>query len=398
MFLKELFIGYANIGTKAGQKPWEVALIRRLNLLALFGALNVTFALSIFLYLEYKPFYMDCIWVLLVAPLIPICNNLGKYLWSAYIFGFIGFGLFGSLNLKMGSDSFAFLLYFPLVISMVQMYGRKEMMKHMIIILVIGFASACLVLYGFRQHWLGIVFSPDVLNTIKTINLFFGLFTTLLFVITISYEGIRQEKVISNMLHEKEILLAEVFHRVKNNMNIVTSLLNLKKNASGSKEVQDALEECRNRIFSMALVHQKIYSNKSFTKLDFKDYVGDLINALRVTIDSAQALIELECEIIDLELSNAIPCGLILNELITNSFKHAIAPKQQLRIRILIKQLDKEILISYKDSGPGLRPEEAMNKDTLGLDIIRSLSSQLDAQFEFGNDNGFTFDLRFPVK
>ncbi|MBK7818499.1 MAG: hypothetical protein IPJ60_13890 [Sphingobacteriaceae bacterium] len=100
--------------------------------------------------------------------------------------------------------------------------------------------------------------APEALNNLRTINLFFGLFTTLLFVVSISYESIRQENLIKGMLNEKEVLLAEVFHRVKNNMNIITSLLNLKKNASSSPEVQDALEECRNRVFSMALVHQKI--------------------------------------------------------------------------------------------------------------------------------------------
>lgn len=398
MFLKELFNAYANIGTTVTQKPWEISLIRKLNLLALFGALNVLFALLIYVFNQYNYFLVDFLWVIMVAPIVPLCNKLGSYKCAAYFFSFIGYGLFGSLNLKMGTDSFAFLLYFPLVMSVVQMFGRKEMIKHMIIILLAGFASACVVLYGLREHWLEIPFSGEVIENIRTINLFFGLFTTLIFVITISYEGTRQEKVISNMLREKEILLAEVFHRVKNNMNIVTSLLNLKKNASSSLEVQDALEECRNRIFSMALVHQKIYSTKSFTKLDFKDYVSDLINALRVSIDGAKALIELECENIDLELSNAIPCGLIVNELITNSFKHGVKPGQQLRVRIRIMQTDKEILISYRDSGPGLPVEEAMNKNTLGLEIIRSLSEQLDGQYEFGNENGFTFDLKFPVK
>jgi two-component sensor histidine kinase len=279
----------------------------------------------------------------------------------------------------------------------VQMYGRREMMKHMVIILIIGFASACVVLYGLRLHWLEIPFNEAVAANVRTINLFFGLFTTLIFVVTISYEGNRQEALISNMLHEKEVLLAEVFHRVKNNMNIVTSLLNLKKNASTSEEVKDALEECRNRIFAMALVHQKIYSNKSFTKLDFKDYVSDLINALRGSIDAAHALIELECETIDLELSNAIPCGLILNELMTNSFKHATKPGEQLRVRIRIKQSADDIQIAYKDSGPGL-PQGAMEKNTLGLDIIQSLCGQLDAQYKFGNTQGFSFDMKFPVK
>jgi len=268
----------------------------------------------------------------------------------------------------------------------------------MIVVLVIGFLSACLVMYGLREHWMEVQFEPGVLDNIRTINLFFGLLTMLLFVSAISYEGMRQDKVINSILREKEVLLAEVFHRVKNNMNIVTSLLNLKKNASSSLEVQEALEECRNRVFSMALVHQKIYSTQNFTKLNFNEYVSDLVSALRDSVGSKQAIIDLECEAIDLELSNAIPCGLILNELITNSFKHAATPKGNLRVSIWIKQLNKEVMMSYRDNGPGLPEQESMNADTLGLVLIKSLAEQLDAKFEFGNEKGFNFDIKFSVK
>lgn len=398
MPLKELFNSYCNLGVKPEHRSWETSMIRKLNLLALFGTINVSLCLLIFLFFGYDSFYWDCIIVLVFAPTVPLLNIKGKLVLAAYVFAFIGIGMFASLNLKMGPDSFAFLLYFPLGMSVIQLFSRQELLKHMVIALLCGMISVVLVLVGYRYHWLSLSFEKDVFENIRTINLFFSLFTTLLFVVIISYESIRQQMIINSALQEKEILLAEVFHRVKNNMNIVTSLLNLKKNASTSPEVQDALEECRNRIFSMALVHQKIYNTKSFTRIDLKDYVTDLISALRESMGENQSVIDLECEKIDLELSNAIPCGLILNELITNSFKHAAKPQHQLRIRILIKRLGKEMLISYSDSGPGLPAEEARSKNTLGLDIIRSLSSQLDGQFEFGNEKGFTFDLRFPVK
>ncbi|MBP9069269.1 MAG: sensor histidine kinase [Bacteroidia bacterium] len=398
MSLKGLFNTYSNIGTKPDHKPWEASFIRKLNLLAFFGTLNVIFALTVFLSFDYTYFFWDCVLVLIFAPLVLVLNTFGKYVWSAYLFSFIGYGMFGSLNLKMGDNSHAFILYFPLTMSIVQLLARREMMKHMIAVLAIGFLSASLVMYGLREHWMQVQFEPEVLNNIRTINLFFGLFTTLLFVTTMSYEGMRQEKLIHNVLREKEVLLAEVFHRVKNNMNIVTSLLNLKKNASSSLEVQEALEECRNRVFSMALVHQKIYSTRNFTKLNFKEYVSDLVSALRASVGSNQAIIDLECEAIDLELSNAIPCGLILNELITNSFKHATTPKGNLRVSIWIKQLNKEVMLSYRDNGPGLPEQESMNADTLGLVLVKSLAEQLDAKFEFGNEKGFTFDLKFAVK
>jgi two-component sensor histidine kinase len=396
--IRDLFRAYSGIGTQNLQKPWQISLVRKLNLLTFFGTLNITAGLLVFHYFNYGHFFWDCILVMITAPFVVLLNYLGRYILASYLFSIIGFAMFASLNLKMGAESFAFILYFPLALSTIQLFGRREMFVHLAVIFLVGFLSICGVLYGLSKGWMLAGLDAESVNKIRYINLYFGLLTTFLFVCIISYEAARQEKVIHNMLHEKEVLLAEVFHRVKNNMNIVTSLLNLKKNASSSVEVQEALEECRNRIFSMALVHQKIYSTKSFTRLEFKDYVSDLINALRVSIDGAQALIELECEKIELGLSTAIPCGLILNELITNSFKHASKPGQQLSVRIRIIQLQHEILLFYKDSGPGLPPEEAMKKNTLGLDIIRSLSEQLDAAFEFGNEKGFTFDMKFPVK
>jgi two-component sensor histidine kinase len=398
MSLKGILHSYSNIGTKSDHIPWEASLIRKLNVHALLGSMNVLFALVIFLAFDYSHFKWDCIIVILLAPMVIFFNSRGNYILASYWFSFIGFGMFASLNLKMGENSNAFLLYFPLVMSIVQMFSRKEMMKHMLIILGIGFSSACLVLYGLTEHWMLVSIAPDALNKLRTINLFFGLFTTLLFVVSISYEAIRQENLIKGMLNEKEVLLAEVFHRVKNNMNIITSLLNLKKNASSSPEVQDALEECRNRVFSMALVHQKIYSTKDIAKLNFKEYINELVSALRESIGSTQAIIELECETIELELSNAIPCGLILNELITNSFKHATTPNGNLRVSIWIKQANNDVMISYRDNGPGLPEQESMNADTLGLVLIKSLAEQLDANFEFGNEKGFTFDLKFKVK
>ncbi len=398
MSFKDLLNSYANTGTRPDHTAWEMALIRKLNILAFLGTINVSLGLIVFYSFNYSNFYWDCILVIVSAPLVILFNRLGKYVWAAYIFCSIGFGMFASLNLKMGPSSCAFLLYFPLVMIIVQLLGKKEMIKHMAIIFVIGFASACVVLYGSRHQWLVVEFSDDVMENIKTINLFFSLFTTFLFVTAVSFENARQEKLIKNILHEKEILLAEVFHRVKNNMNIVTSLLNLKKNSSSSLEVQEALEECRNRVFSMALVHQKIYTSKSFTRLNFKEYSNDLVNALRESVGASKANITLDCETIELELSHAIPCGLILNELITNSFKHAMTPKGNLSVSIWIKQVDNEVLLSYKDNGPGLPEQESMDSDTLGLVLIRSLSEQLDAKFEFGNEKGFTFDLKFAVK
>jgi two-component sensor histidine kinase len=177
-------------------------------------------------------------------------------------------------------------------------------------------------------------------------------------------------------------------------MNIVTSLLNLKKNASVSSEAKDALEECKNRVYSMALVHQHLYKTNRFTNLDLKEYIHDLLDEL---IESNGAMdladVSVKCSDVSLDLSQAIPFGLILNELVTNSFKYAIMPDRKLKISIQVSETGKAIQLQYHDNGPGIK-EERNNKNSLGLDLIKSLSEQLDGKFEFDNQNGFEFSLR----
>lgn len=198
------------------------------------------------------------------------------------------------------------------------------------------------------------------------------------------------------MLNEKEILLAEVFHRVKNNMNIVTSLLNLKKHVSESQEVKDAIEECRERVYSMALVHQKIYNNKTIHSLDFKDYVNDLVQEAVNSIGGQDKVdVIFNTEPIDLPINYAIPCGLILNELITNSFKHAQIKNAKLKIEIGLANSNGLVTLSVKDNGPGFDFDNVRKQNSLGMDLIKSLSDQIDAKFSTVNKNGTFSKIEF---
>lgn len=209
-------------------------------------------------------------------------------------------------------------------------------------------------------------------------------------------ESIAQDTLIKKMLHEKEILLAEVFHRVKNNMNIVTSLLNLKKITSQSQETKDALEECRNRVFSMALVHQNIFNNESLIGLNFKNYIINLVDEIANSFGSKESYeINYELEEIQLDLSTSIPCGLIINELITNSFKYAQLPNQKLRIDIQLTKLNGKIRLYVHDNGPGIAENFMTTNTTLGMELIESLSEQINGKSQFKNENGASFELIF---
>jgi two-component sensor histidine kinase len=215
------------------------------------------------------------------------------------------------------------------------------------------------------------------------------------FMITIINDYNKQDELIKKMLKEKEVLLAEVFHRVKNNLNIVTSLLNLKKNSTESAEVKEALEECRSRVFSMALVHQNIFNNHE-VGLNFKTYIENLVSEIANSLGMNQQIeLALETEEISLNLSSAIPCGIILNEIITNSYKYALSENNRLQIQIIIKQKGEMISLEVSDNGPGISEEILAKDNTLGLELIETLSEQLGGEFSFSNNSGLVFHLSF---
>lgn len=397
MNFNRIITKYSNIGIKASQQPWEMHITRKLNIMALVGFLNVSLGAVIFFIFDLNKFLPESFAVLAIAGLVPLFNKYKNYLWAAYTFYTIGWLFFTVLGLKMGLDSFVFLLFFPVILSLLQLLTRRELFKHLVINFVICFGFMLLLLFGSKHQWLYI--SPDVetVSILKYMNVFFSLTVTLSFLTVLSIEGMRQERLINSMLKEKEVLLAEVFHRVKNNMNIVTSLLNLKKNSSESEVVKQALEECKNRVYSMALVHQNIYKTNNFTELDMKEYIHDLVDEL---LDSHGNTLDTEtlvkCTDISLDLARAVPFGLILNELITNSFKYARTPDKKLRIEIHVVKDQNNVSLVYNDNGPGMN-EALPKKNALGVELIRSLSEQVDGVYGFENKDGLLFKLSFSA-
>ncbi|MFO0434281.1 MAG: sensor histidine kinase [Sphingobacteriaceae bacterium] len=363
--------------------------------MALVGFLNVSLGAVVFVIFNLYEFLPESIAVLVIAALVPVFNKYKNYIWAAYTFYIIGWLFFTILGLKMGLDSFVFLLFFPVILSLLQLLTRRELIKHLVINFVICFAFMLLLLFGSKHQWLYLSPDSETVNVLKYMNVFFSLTVTLSFLTVLSIEGMRQERLINSMLKEKEVLLAEVFHRVKNNMNIVTSLLNLKKNASESEVVKQALEECKNRVYSMALVHQNIYKTNNFTELDMKEYIHDLVDEL---LDSHGNTLDTEtvvkCTDISLDLARAVPFGLILNELITNSFKYARTSDKKLRIEIHVVKEQQNVSLLYRDNGPGMN-DALPKKNALGVELIRSLSEQVDGAYGFENKDGLLFKLNF---
>jgi two-component sensor histidine kinase/ABC-type uncharacterized transport system substrate-binding protein len=206
------------------------------------------------------------------------------------------------------------------------------------------------------------------------------------------------EKQLKASLGEKEVLLKEIHHRVKNNMAIVSSLLHLQSEYVKDKKLNRILSESRNRIASMALVHEKLYQTQDFITINFKGYIEELTRYLLHTYGKKESDINLALSIDDayLNIDTMIPLGLVINELVTNSLKHAFEGVERPEISISFNVYNDHFAMVYSDNGRGL-PEhiDFSNSRTLGLQIVNMLILQLKGTVELDKEKRNKFTLKF---
>lgn len=209
-----------------------------------------------------------------------------------------------------------------------------------------------------------------------------------------------RNSIISKSLLEKDLLVKEVHHRVKNNLQIVSSLLKLQTLKTSNKDIQSSLNEAQERINSMAILHQLLYKNNQMTRLSFKEYLNNLVSQISSSFRSAQKKITVNIELIELELDidTAIPLGLITNEIMSNSFKHAFNGKDGI-INIVLKKLENNTYsLKISDNGIGIPANfDIENIESLGLDIVSILSEQINAELKIYNQNGAHFEIIFKA-
>jgi PAS domain S-box-containing protein len=211
----------------------------------------------------------------------------------------------------------------------------------------------------------------------------------------------KHQELILNSLSEKETLLAEIHHRVKNNLAVITGLLQLHISEEENEESLGRLYDSVSRIYTISSIHEQLYQSESFAKLDFTDNIRLLISNIMDTFKSDIPIeIEYKCESVELGINDALPCSLIINEIITNIFKHAFKGKERGRIVIYLSQKEnKEIELVIFDNGRGL-PEnfKVKGNTSLGLTLIDVLSGQLNAEYKYeASANGTSFVLSFEA-
>jgi two-component sensor histidine kinase len=202
-----------------------------------------------------------------------------------------------------------------------------------------------------------------------------------------------------NAIEEQKVLLAEVNHRVKNNLAVIISLLNMQKNATGNRETKNALQDVHDRIMSMALVHQKMYQNKDKTSIELGNFIADLVVEIRKSLDLKENILyETMIDSVNLDVSIAIPVGLVLNELITNSIKHAFQETKEPNISITLTKKDGYIELVMRDNGMGATFDNLNQNAGIGMSLIQSLVDQIEGTYSFEVKNGLAFTLEFPYK
>ena len=209
------------------------------------------------------------------------------------------------------------------------------------------------------------------------------------------------DKRIRDSLLEKEVLLKEIHHRVKNNMQLITSMLSLQSGYTNNVELSGILNQCQQRIQSMAYIHEMIYRNPNLHGIEAAEYIGLLSRQLIQGYGPATMKLTFsqEVEHIPLTLDEAIPVGLIINELLINSLKHAYVGREKGTLMVKLKESAGQLNLTVVDDGVGLKEEfGSIQTDSLGTQLVLALTQQLDGVLTSESSSGTTINIVFPKK
>lgn len=209
-----------------------------------------------------------------------------------------------------------------------------------------------------------------------------------------------QKKIIEETLADREVLLREIHHRVKNNLQVISSLLSLQSRSIEDDSALEAVNESRNRVHSMALIHENLYNREDLRNIRISTYVAQLSEDILSSYNIEPEKIKLNTSIenVKLDVDEVIPLGLIINELITNALKYAFPKDQKGSISIHLKEEEQMIELKVTDNGVGI-PEEVVNAGgrpkSLGMRLIKTFAKKLKAEWSITNDKGTHVVFRF---
>ena len=201
-------------------------------------------------------------------------------------------------------------------------------------------------------------------------------------------------------LKEKDIFLREVHHRIKNNMAVISSLLNLQSRYIKDEQYKEMFKESVARLKTMSLIHDKLYRSEDLSKVKFSEYISDMVDKMYRSYDLSSRKITLTKDIekiTTLRIDDATPCGLIINELVSNSLKHAFPEGQEGEIKVTLRSnKEGEVEMTVGDNGIGMPKDlDLENSESMGLTLVNALTGQLQAKIELNREKGTEYKISF---
>jgi len=266
----------------------------------------------------------------------------------------------------------------------VKKYGLNAYLGHPVILQKKTIGALCIVDVKSRE------FTPNDVHVISTLAK----------AVSIEEERYNAETEIHNSLEEKEILLKEIHHRVKNNMQIISSLLKLQSSSIQDEKILQLFKESQNRVKTMALIHEKLYSDSNFADIEISTYLKTLVNYLFRNFVNLSSKLDLTMEVdkIMMDIDTAIPCGLIINELVTNAIKYAFPENKKGELTITLESSADQVILIVKDNGIGI-PEDfnIEETNTLGFQLVKALVNQLHGTIEINRKGGTELIIKFKM-
>jgi len=217
-------------------------------------------------------------------------------------------------------------------------------------------------------------------------------------IFTDTTEEKKAEEQIRSLLKEKELLLRELHHRVTNNVSAIGNLLMLQAESITNPEAASILTDARNRLKSMGLLHKRLYKSDKMEDCQVKDYLSQLIDEI-IAVFPNRNIVRIEKDIDDFALSQKtlFPLGIILNELLTNSMKHAFIGKHDALLKVNLSKVDKSVTLVVEDNGKGISVEKAKNSNGFGMTLVNLLADQLKGEFKIDHTKGAKFTFKFEI-
>ena len=409
-----VFGNLINLGVKTEMEFYQKREARMVNLFAWIAFIGSVAGITTVFFINAKYPTIIASFSVFTALAVLIFNYRGLYNAATYTFVFTTNLSIFIIVQQYTSNVGNYLYYFPLIFCVALIHNPTKPNARTIFLfamIAISFLSAWLFDIDSLKNTTVSERDNKVLLVYNSILTFFITIILVYLVVklinrqnnealTLLHKEQEAQKIIAQSLKEKETLLAEIQHRVKNNLAIITGLLNLQTEKAPCDVSRQLMTESRNRVMSIAMVHERLYKKDNLSKIDLKLYLSELVREVikSFPVTAQQIEIQEELDKVELEITKAVPMGLIVNEALTNSLKHAFNNGQQKpSIKIKMQLIYDRVQICILDNGIGF-PDIANRQDNaLGLSLIESLSDQIDAKVVFKNEGGACVSLVFPV-